>query len=133
MAWKTLSLHFQQTFEGGYRYLDNCGEFLLAAEEKLNFLTNEATPTGAKLEIPEHGVHAGCDSASLTVVQELPIEAEAGYFLRLCEGLAGLVAEHFRPKGVFRNGMLWKSYKPYADIPSVLAASLAVGEIFIKH
>jgi hypothetical protein len=53
MPWKTLSLHFKQTYDGGYRYLDKCGEFMLAAAEALNVIPGDIKPSGAKMEIPE--------------------------------------------------------------------------------
>jgi hypothetical protein len=129
MAWKTLSLHFQQTYEGGYRYLDKCGEFMLAATERMNFIMSEATPAGAKMEIPERGVHATCDTRSLAVVQELP-DGDGKYFLGLCKELAELVRSHFDPKSVFRTGLLWKSYTPYTNTSDMLAASLKYGGTF---
>ena len=129
MAWKTLSLHFKQTYEGGYRYLDKCGEFMLAATERMNFITSEAKPTGAKMEIPEQGVHAGCDCLSLSVTQELPVD-DGTYFLDLCKGLVELAMSHFVPKSVFKNGFLWKSYTPYAKASDMLAASLKYGGTF---
>ena len=129
MAWKSLSLHFKQTYEGGYRYLDKCGEFMLAATDRMRFITSEATPTGAKMEIPEQGVHAGCDSLSLSVAQELPVD-DGTYFLDLCKGLGELVMSHFDPKSVLRNGFLWKSYTPYTNPSDMLAASLKHGGAF---
>jgi hypothetical protein len=129
MAWKTLSLHFQQTYEGGYRYLDKCGEFMLAATERMNFIMSDATPAGAKMEIPEQGVHATCDARSLAVAQELPVD-DGKYFLDLCKGLAELVMSHFGPKSIFKNGLLWKSYTPYPNTSDMLAASLKYGGTF---
>ncbi len=129
MAWNTLSLHFQQTYEGGFRYLDKCGEFMLAATERMNFIMSEAKPTGAKMEIPEMGVHAACDTLSLAVAQELPVD-DGAYFLGLCKGLAELVMSCFGPKSVFKNGLLWKSYTPSPNISDMLGASLKYGGAF---
>lgn len=38
MSWQTLSLHFKQQYDGAFRYLDRCGEFMLAAVDEMNFL-----------------------------------------------------------------------------------------------
>ena len=61
MTWQTFSLHFKQTYEGGYRYLDRCGEFMIEAVERLDFIPGDIKPTGAKLEIPEKGIVANVD------------------------------------------------------------------------
>jgi len=94
MAWQTLSLHFKQTYEGGYRYLDKCGEFMIAASDKLKFIPGDAKPTGAKMEIPEYGVNMACDANSLAVSQELPPEDDE-FFVGVCSGSVEL-ALHVR-------------------------------------
>jgi hypothetical protein len=123
MAWQTLSLQFKQAVDGGYRYLDRCGEFMLDAEAKLNCVPGEIKPIGAKLEIPESGVRIGCDSNLLDVIQELP-NGGTKYFVDLCKSLADLTAHHFNPKGIARNGFTWKSYWPFANPDDMLQASL---------
>src|SRR2546426_11487522 len=102
MSWRTLSRHFKQQYDGAFRYLDRCGEFMLAAVEKLNFQPGDAKPIGAKLEIPEHGLVATVDTLELVVVQELPEDEE--FFLKTCLGLSELVNEHFKPNRITRNG-----------------------------
>jgi len=123
MAWKTLSLHFKQTYEGGYRYLDKCGEFMAIAEEKLNFLCGDAKPTGAKMEIPEHGVNLVCDATSLALSQELAVETDA-YFPTLCKNTAALSQEIFKPKSVIKNGFALKAYWPFPNVQELLVATL---------
>ncbi len=130
MPWQTLSLHFKQTYEGGYRYFDNCGEFMIEAVEKLNVISSEIKPTGAKMEIPERGVNATCDANSLVVVQELPPAGDESYFVNLCKEFADLANFHFEPTKIVRNGFLWKSYAPFAQVPDMLAASLKFGGDF---
>ncbi len=129
MRWKILSFHFLQTYAGGYRYLDKCGEFMLAAEERLGFLMTDAKPSGAKMEIPESGVHATCDSTSLSLMMELPLD-RGDEFLRLCQDVTALVAAHFDPKSVLRNGFLCKMYAPFANGKETYAASLKLGGDF---
>ena len=134
MAWQTLSLHFRQTYDGGYRYLDKCGEFMLAASERLNLVPGEAKPTGAKMELPEQGVHVDCDSVfiALSVVYELPTP-DGAFFINLCSGLAELVTEHFRPKGVAKNGFCIKSYWNISNVEDMLAATLGLGGDYHKE
>lgn len=129
MAWKTLSLHFQQSYEGAYRYLDKCGQFMVEATKETNCITTEAKPIGAKMEIPESGVHITADCISLMVWQELPVD-DGAEFLRLCKVLADLATKNFEPKTIFRNGFLWKSYTAYTNAADMLKASLQYGGAF---
>ena len=126
MSWNTLSLHFKQQYEGAFRYLDRCGEFMLAAVEELDLLPGETKPTGAKLERPESGLTVTVDTLELVATQELPGE-DARAFPEICITLAGLVKTHFQPKGVIRNGFACKSYWPIVDVDALLSASLRYG------
>jgi len=94
---------------GAFRYLDRCGEFMLAAVEQMNFLPGDAKPTGAKLEIPELGLTAAVDTLELVAAQEMP-GSDDEFFLKTCVGLAALVNEHFQPTSIIRNGFACKSY-----------------------
>jgi len=127
MSWQTLSLHFKQTYEGGYRYLDRCGEFMIAAHERLNCVPGEAKPSGGKMEIPERGVNITFGVADLGVSQELLTE-DASYFVNLCRDLAALGNEIFQPKSILRNGFAWKSYWPFPNANDLLSASLKAGQ-----
>jgi len=126
MSWQTLSLHFKQQYDGAYRYLDRCGEFMLAAVDKMDFLPGDTKPTGAKLEIPERGLSATVDTFELVAVQEMP-GADHEFFLKTCLGLVELVNEQFQPRRVIRNGFACKSYWPITNADTVLATSLTFG------
>ena len=126
MAWQTLSVHFKQSYDGGYRYLDRCGEFMLAATEKLDLIPGQISPNGAQMELPEQGIQVNCDSVNLAVMQELPTE-DTALFLNLCKGLSNLVAEHFQPKGIVKNGFAWKSFWAFQQPEEMFAATLKLG------
>ena len=126
MSWQTLSLHFKQQYDGAFRYLDRCGEFMLAAVDKMDFLPGEAKPIGAKLEIPERGLSAAVDTLELVAAQEMP-GSDDEFFLKTCVGLAGLVSEHFQPKRIIRNGFACKSFWPIPNADTLLATSLTFG------
>lgn len=126
MSWQTLSLHFRQTFDGGYRYFDRCGEFMVAAIEKMDFVPGEIKPTGANLEIPERGLTTVVDASQLAVAQELANEKD-DFFLQTCVGLAGLATEHFTPKRITRNGFALKCYWPISNPEILLATTLTFG------
>lgn len=126
MSWQTLSLHFKQQYDGAFRYLDRCGEFMLAAVDKMNFLPGDPKPTGAKLEIPERGLSAAVDTLELVAAQEMP-GSDDEFFLNTCVGLAALVNEHFQPKRIIRNGFASKSFWPIPNADTLLATSLKFG------
>ncbi len=127
MNWQTLSLHFKQTLEGGFRYLDRCGEFILEAVERLNFVPGETKPSGAKFEIPELGLKATVDTTELITVQEIPGE-ETDTFLKTCVDLVALVHKHFTPKRVVKNGFAAKYFVGFANAEAALQASLKFGD-----
>jgi hypothetical protein len=129
MTWQTFSLHFKQTYEGGYRYLDQCGEFMLEAVERLDFIPGDIKPTGAKLDIPEKGIVATVDSQELVLRQDLP-EDNGEFFIATCVQLTSLAVKHFSPKHIQKNGFAKKLYWPAASSEAALKASLALGDKF---
>lgn len=122
MSWQTLSLHFKQQYDGGFRYLDRCGEFMLAAVEEMDFLPAETKPSGAKLEIPEHGFTAGVDTLELVAAQDMPDGDE--FFLKTCIGLVELTDNHFKPTRIIQNGFAGRFYWPIPNVDALLASSL---------
>ena len=129
MTWQTLSFHFKQTFDGGYRFLDKCGEFMLAAGDKMNFVPGEAKPTGGKLEIPEKGVSVTFNAIEMSASQEFASD-NGDFFVSLCSGLVALVSDYFKPRSILSNGFALKSYWPSHTADDLLSASLTLGGNF---
>jgi hypothetical protein len=127
MSWKFLSLHFKQTYEGGFRYLDKCGEFMLIAEKKWGFISGDAQPIGAKMELPERGIHLNCDAKNLVASQELPPEGDL-FFPEICQNTTSLYKELFSPTSVLKNGFALKCYISFSNPQDLLAASLKIGK-----
>lgn len=123
MSWRTFSLAFRQKYEGGYRYLDRCGEFMLEAERELNFMPGEIKPAGAKMEMPERGIKSSVDAAEIFVLQELPGEGDAD-FLSICMNLCELANKHFQPSRIASNGFALRTFWPLQTADAALAASL---------
>jgi hypothetical protein len=126
MAWRTLSLHFKQTYEGGYRYLDKCGEFMIAASQKLGYVPGDAKPTGAKLEIPEKGLNATCDANELALFQEVPGEDHT-FFINASRDTSNLALSFFKPLSVLKNGFALKEYWHFPELNDMFAASRNLG------
>lgn len=129
MNWKPFSLHFKQQFEGGYRYLDKCGDFLLAAEQDLGFLLDDATPSGAKISIPEEGISAAADTRKITVFQEFCSDDGQG-FLSVCQKLSTLYQEIFAPRTIESTGFASKSVCSFDSAADALKTSLRLGDPF---
>lgn len=126
MDWKPYSLHFKQNYEGGYRYLDKCGEFMLQAEKSSGFIPVETKPTGARMQVPEQGILASVDSQELTLIQEQPTD-DGKLFLKVSMTLAGLVTSCFAPTVVVRNGFASKLCHSMKSPDAALKASLGFG------
>ena len=102
MSWQPYTLRFRQTFEEGYRYLDRCGEFIIAASRELKFITADVKVSGARLVIPEEGVQANVDPQALELKQEAPFRDFAA-FQSLSVAFAALAEKHFGPLMVEEN------------------------------
>lgn len=127
MAWELFSLHFKQVFEGGYRYLDRCGDFMLAAEQNLGFLPDDTKPIGAKMSIPEEGISASLDTRELAVSQEFCAD-DGETFFPICQQLAKLFQDSFTPKTVESNGFASKSMWQLGSAAEALKTSLRMGD-----
>lgn len=104
LNWQPYTLRFRQNFEEGYRYLDRCGEFMIAAARELKFLAGEPKVTGAQLMIPEKGIQANVDAHSLELRQEAPLEEkDFEAFQKLSAAFAALAEGHFGPLLVEEN------------------------------
>ena len=126
MKWTAFSLHFKQIYEGGYRYLDKCGEFILAAE-KFNLMSAETNISGAKLTIPELGILVQANTQELSVMQELRGEDSEGFF-QLVTNMVKTYSELFSPSRIESTGFASKSFLPFKSHDAALAKSLELGD-----
>jgi hypothetical protein len=124
VAWQPFSNHFRQTYEHGYRYLDECGEFMVRAVTELDFISGDIQVTGAKLEKPELGIKAAVDSNQLVLTQEQPLEGND--FFDACQSLSDLAIELFEPTKVASNGFAQKLYWAFPSAEAALKASLVL-------
>jgi hypothetical protein len=127
LAWTQFSLHFRQLYEGGYRYLDRCGQFIFTAESELGFIPLETLPTGAKLEIPEDGITAEVDSNEIRILQELPTDG-GERFASNCLELTTWANTIFEPRRISRNGIASKWVIPFATEEAAQEATLVLTE-----
>jgi hypothetical protein len=124
--WQPLSFHFRHKYEQGYRYLDTCGEFMVRAEMELGFVANDAQPTGAKMDHPDHGTHLELDVNGLTIRQESPPD-DGSAFLESTLGISKLASELVRPNQIYYSGFAAKHIMLFSTEAEVFAASLRFG------
>ncbi len=127
MTWQPFSLHFKQIYAGGARYLDRCGELMVAAEEKLDLMPDEAKPIGCKMSLPEESLNVILDSVALAVVQEFHKD-DGALFINVCQALADLVQELFRPRNVESNGFASKDVWAFSTAAKAAEATLRLGD-----
>lgn len=127
MPWTHFTRRYVLQFEGGYRYLDHCGEFMLEAEETLDLIpTQEPKPTGARLERPEIGVTVTLDANQLMVVQEFSGSADEP-FVDLSESISALATRHIEPRALRSRSFRLSSFLPMGTLEEAMHYVLSVG------
>jgi CO/xanthine dehydrogenase Mo-binding subunit len=99
---------------------------MVHASETLDLIPSEAKPTGATLELPEHGIKIAVDSNELIASQE-QAEGTDEIFIDMCEAVRALVHEHFSPKRVSSTWCGMKKYWGFGSPQAALKASLQTG------
>lgn len=126
MNWEPFSLHFKQIFDGGYRYLDKCGEFILSLENN-GLMTAEVNVTGAKLAFPEYGVSVVADTHQIAITQE-SCGADHKPFVDVCNLVSKTYQEFFTPSGIVSVGFASKSFLRFASLEAAWKHGLKLGD-----
>lgn len=129
MAWQPFSLHFRQIFDGGYRYLDKTGDFMVVAENEFEFVPTDIQVTGAKLEKPEDSIAITIDSKQIIMTQDFPGD-QGKKFLETTILIVQLVEKFFAPVAIRSNGFASNIYWPLPTAEKTLAASVNIGGTF---
>lgn len=133
MEWKTLSLHYKETYDGGHRYLDQCGQIMVWAEDNLDLIPEEASPAGCKMVLPEQSIMVGINGTELTVTQELDITDDGDTFLNICKSMKNIISEVISPRSTQSNGFAIKNLWPFSTIDAARTASLTLAEGYSKE
>lgn len=126
MNWKPFSVHFRQVYDGGYLYLDRCGQLMMIAEERLHLMPEEVNPSGCKMVLPESGITVALGTTELAVTQEF-YDDDGAEFINLCQVMTDLVHASFEPRHVESNGFASKTHWATGSSDAALAASLKMG------
>ena len=109
-VWQDLSLHFKLCYGLGYRYLDRCGELMLKLEQEHGFVPTEASPSGAKMELPEDRIAVELDVSELRIRQENPGSGDTA-IMTCARLLSSMILEHFDPALPTSAGFASKAYR----------------------
>lgn len=127
MSWIPFVLNFKQVYDGGYLYLDRCGQLMMAAEELLHLMPEDVNPNGCKMALPESGITVALGTMELVVTQECCTD-EGAEFINLCQVMSKLVCEMFEPRHVESNGFASKTHWATGTSDAALAASLKMAK-----
>ncbi|CAN5479094.1 hypothetical protein BH09VER1_BH09VER1_27240 [soil metagenome] len=120
--WPHVGLFLKQTYEGGYRYLDHCGELMVELESDLAFFPTEGVrPTGCKMFKPEQGLEVSVNSNELTIRQEGG-EISIDEFSELAADVSKRVISKFEPTRIVSNGTALHLFRRYTSEESSLSA-----------
>ena len=126
MSWSDFLRRYQLKFEGGYRYLDCCGAFMVEAEERLDLLPSETPkPTGARMEKPEHGVVVSLDASQLNVVEEMSGRGDEA-FLTLALMVGELALRHVEPRAIASRIFRVSSFLPMETLEQAMRYTVEV-------
>ena len=127
MSFTRHALFFKQDFEGGYRYLDRCGEFLVLAQEHYGLIpTGDQTPSGGMMEAPDIGVKVEANATFIRITQELPGN-DVGVFVKYAEEISFLYRKLFSPIAIEKNNVALTTYLPFPTFEKACNASLKWG------
>jgi hypothetical protein len=94
-------LQFDQLYDGAYRYLDRCGEFMASARQKFGFMPTNVNLSGCDMELPDFGITLRASTDALIVVcSQISHEAK---FVEICTFVAAKAVELFDPFSVHHS------------------------------
>ena len=126
------SFHFRQILDGGYRYLDKCGEFLDLAENELDLIPDEPTPQGGVMSHPELGIKVQINTSEIQVTQAFPPN-DGKEFLNICLNVLRFYFDLFKPRSIGRNGFDTQLYYSHKSAKDTYKKSLSYGGEFEKE
>jgi len=118
-------IQFDQVYDGAYRYLDRCGEFMAKVREAMGFTPLSANPNNCTMEEPDKGLQLRGSVDMLVLVCTQPAEAES--LIKAAEFCSRQAIDLFEPlsivhnqlisRSIWRTNSLEESYKLSLEIP----------------
>jgi hypothetical protein len=105
--WQEWQIQFDQVYDGGYRYLDQCGLYMSAIREKLGFMPTTVNPAGCDMEQPEHALRLQASQENFLLTCSDPTKIEN--FMVAAEFASAKAIELFEPFLVHHNRFVSRS------------------------
>jgi len=100
-SWEEWHIQFEQVYDGGYRYLDVCGEFMAFVREALDFMPTTVNPAGCEMEQPDASLRLNASAEGLSVACWEPLKYAT--FIGAAQIVADRAIELFQPFEVHQN------------------------------
>jgi hypothetical protein len=108
-VWEEWQIQFEEVYDGAYRYVDRCGEFMSAAREKFGFMPNAINPSGCDMEAPDYGLHLRASSENLIILCSNP--AHRAEFIEASVYCSKKANELFEPFSVHHDRFISRQCK----------------------
>jgi hypothetical protein len=94
-------IQFEQVFDGGYRYLDRCGEFMETVRKELNFMHVSVNPAGCDMESTDSSIRLQASIDHVLVTSTEPNRGPA--LVKVADFSCITAARLFQPFNVEHN------------------------------
>ena len=105
--WDEWQLQFEQVYDGAYRYLDRCGEFIAWIRQELGFMPAVANPMVCDMDQPDLGLKLLASSEALSLTSWKPSDSKN--FILAGEAASQKAVELFQPFSVHQNRVTSRS------------------------
>jgi hypothetical protein len=105
--WDEWQLQFEQIYDGAYRYIDRCGEFIASVRQELGFMPSGVNPMVCDMDHPDLGLKLQASSENLTLTSWKPSDSED--FILAGEAACRKAVELFQPFSVHQNRLTSRS------------------------
>jgi hypothetical protein len=117
-------LQFDQVYDGAYRYLDRCGEFMAKVQQAAGFTPLSATPNNCTMEVVEQGLQLRGSIEMMVLVCTQP--ENAAEWIRSAEYCSKQAIELFEPRSIVYNQIISRSIWRTKSLEDSYRLSLAV-------
>jgi hypothetical protein len=94
-------LVFQQVYDGAYRYLDRCGEFMNILRSQFGFMPLSVNVNSCDMDDPQHALRVTANTDTLTITCQNPKQIES--FFNVTNVASTKATEFFEPYLVHQN------------------------------
>src|SRR5260370_35322901 len=99
--WEEWQLQFDQDYDGAYRYLDRCGQYIALIRQRLEFMPASVNPMICDMEQPDLGLKLQESSEVFSLTCWQPSNADM--FILVGEHASSIAMLIFRPFSVNLN------------------------------